>query len=98
MAVTFKTETSGFDTRCCPRIIHHERRHHVCRVARSGAGGRFEGLDHESAVDFGVRAGEQYARSRWTATGAVGTVDFQWEFRTLANEPPQILNTWRIAP
>ncbi|MBI1840046.1 MAG: hypothetical protein HYR88_04245 [Verrucomicrobia bacterium] len=90
--VTFKTEASGFDTLLSAYQFTSTNVSFVGlrEVARSDDA---EGLEFESEIRFGVKAGQQYEIAVDGYRGAVGEIDFQWETRPLAAAPPLIVSS-----
>ncbi len=91
--IRFKTEASTFDTLLSAyefTITNGSRFADLREVARADDS---DGLEHDSEVEFGVRTGQRYEIAVDGYFGAVGTLEFQWDFVPLPTPPPQILNT-----
>jgi hypothetical protein len=91
--IKMKTETSGFDTLLSAYQFTNGAGTTFADLREVARADDSEGLDHESEVEFGVRAGEQYEIAVDGYFGAAGLVEFEWEFKHLTVAPAQILNT-----
>ena len=91
--VTFKTETSGFDTLLSAYQFTATNGTTFADLREVARADDSEGLGFESQIEFGVRAGERYEIAVDGYFGATGQVDFQWATQTLPAPPPQIVST-----
>ena len=91
--VTFKTETSGFDTLLSAYQYTTANGSTFADLREVARADDSEGLERESSIQFGVVAGQQFEVAVDGYFGAVGEIDFQWEFRRLPLPPPLLLNT-----
>jgi len=91
--VTFKTETSGFDTLLSAYQFTTTNGATFADLREVARADDSEGFEHESEIEFGVVAGQRFEVAVDGYFGAVGQIDFQWEFKNLALPPPIILTT-----
>lgn len=89
--IRFKTEASAFDTTMGVYQFTNNAGTTFAELREVARADDSEGLNRESEVEFGVRAGEQYEIAVDGYRGATGTVELSWSFDELATPPAQIL-------
>ncbi len=91
--VQFKTETSRFDTLLSAYQFTNANGSTFADLREVSRADDSEGFEHESEIEFGVLAGERYEIAVDGYYGAVGKVEFRWEFNPLPVLPAQILSS-----
>jgi hypothetical protein len=91
--VQFKTETSRFDTLLSAYQFTNATGSTFADLREVSRADDSEGFEHESEIEFGVLAGERYEIAVDGYYGAVGKVEFRWEFNPLPVLPAQILSS-----
>ena len=91
--IRFKTETSDFDTLLSAYQFITTNGSSFAELREVSRADDSEGFERESEIEFGVLTGEHYEIAVDGYYGAVGTVDFSWNFDPLPLPPAQILSS-----
>lgn len=91
--VEFKTETSRFDTLLSAYQFTNGGGSTFSDLREVARADDSEGFERESEIEFGVLAGERYEIAVDGYRGAVGRVEFKWNFESLPILPAQILGS-----
>ena len=91
--VKFKTEASRFDTLLAAYRFNSTNDTTLDKLQLVAGADDSEGLERESAVEFGASAGERYEIAADGYYGATGKIELQWRLDEIKVAPPLLLST-----
>jgi hypothetical protein len=89
---TFRTDGSSFDTLLSAYYFQSTNNTLLTQLQRAAENDDYPGIQPASLIEFGARAGQQYAIAVDGYYGAVGSIALQWSFLNSTSPPPLVFN------